>query len=506
MEAYAPCCALQHGLRSGAPQTGNEVNGVSSEDRDTYKSPLAERYASREMSANFSDKKKFSTWRRLWLALAESEQSLGLAISDAQLEEMRSTLDDIDYASAARYERELRHDVMAHIHAWGDKCPEARSIIHLGATSCYVGDNTDLIVLRDGLDIVRRQVVAVIAALRDFAWRWRNLPTLGLTHYQPAQATTVGKRACLWLQELLFDLEDLEHARGMIRFRGVKGTTGTQASFMELFGGDHEKVRELDRQVTERMGFERGFIITGQTYSRQLDFRVGQALSSIAQTAHKFACDVRLSSGRRELEEPFEDKQIGSSAMPWKRNPMRCERICSISRLVIAALDNTAQTAANQWFERTLDDSANRRVSLAEMFLGTDAVLSLWLNVARGLVVHPEVVRAHLDEELPFLASEALMMEAVKAGADRQDAHEAIRRHSRSASEAIHRGEPNPLRELLKGDPTFAAVAGNLEELLEGSRFVGRAPEQVEEFLRDEVDPALAARADLSEVQSDIRV
>ena len=477
-----------------------------SSDHENYRSPLAARYASAAMRRNFSDEKKFRTWRRLWIALAESEHELGLPITGEQLAELREHAEDVDYEAAERYERELRHDVMAHVHAWGDQCPGARGIIHLGATSCFVGDNTDLITMRDGLALVRRQLLGVLARLDTFAKEWRELPTLGLTHYQPAQATTVGKRACLWIQDLLHDLEDLDHAARHVRFRGVRGTTGTQASFLALFEGDHDKVKKLDALVTERMGFERSFGVTGQTYPRQLDFRVCQVLSSIAQSAHKFATDVRLSAGRRELEEPFETRQIGSSAMPWKRNPMRCERICSLARFVIVGLDNFAHTAANQWFERTLDDSANRRLALAEMFLATDAILQLYLNVASGLVVHPEVVRRNLVEELPFLASETLMMAAVKAGADRQDAHEAIRQASRKASEAIHRGEPNPLTGLLAGDPTFAPVADRLDELLDPARFVGRAPQQVLEFLEAELEPVLAAAGDLGDLSGEVRV
>jgi adenylosuccinate lyase len=470
----------------------------SSRDHGNYQSSLSTRYASEAMRANFSDDKKFTTWRKLWIVLAESERALGLAISDEQLAELRAHALDIDYAVAERFERELRHDVMAHVHAWGEQCPKARGIIHLGATSCYVTDNTELIQMRDGVRILRRQLVSLIAKLRAFALEWRELPTLGLTHFQPAQATTVGKRACLWLQDLVHDLEDLEHAENAIRFRGVKGATGTQASFLELFGGDHDKVRELDRRVTRAMGFERTFAVTGQTYPRQTDFRVAQALSSIAQSAHKFATDLRLLANRRELEEPFEDKQIGSSAMPWKRNPMRSERICSLARFVIEMLGNTAHTAANQWFERTLDDSANRRLAIAEMFLATDAILNLYLNVAAGLVVYPAVVRRNLAEELPFLASEHLMMEAVKAGGDRQAVHEALRVHAREAARAIKvDGARNTLRERLAADPAFSAVAPSLGELLEPSRYVGRAPEQVLEFVRDEVDPLLARHAGL---------
>jgi adenylosuccinate lyase len=475
-------------------------------DPNNYQSPLAARYASRAMRALFSDQHKFSTWRRLWLALAESEQALGLPISDTQLDEMRATVQDLDLEAAARYERELRHDVMAHVHAWGDQCPAARPILHLGATSCYVGDNTDLLVLREGVRSIRRQVVSVIAKLADFAREHRDLPTCGFTHFQPAQATTVGKRACLWIQDLLHDLEDLEHAENSIRFRGVKGTTGTQASFLELFEGDHDKVRQLDAMVTEKMGFERTFAVTGQTYPRQLDFRVCQALSSVAQSAHKFAVDLRLLANRRELEEPFAKKQIGSSAMPWKRNPMRSERICSLARLVIEAVGNTAHTAANQWLERTLDDSANRRISLAEVFLGTDAVLSLYLDVSDGLVVHAPVVKRNLDTELPFLATEHLMMEAVKAGGDRQDLHERLRVHARESSAAIHAGQDNPMRQRVAADPAFAALATRLDELLDGRRFVGRAPEQVSEFLAEEVAPVLDRHSGLVGAEGEVFV
>jgi len=458
------------------------------------------------MRQNFSENKKFGTWRKLWIALAESELELGLDIREEQVAELRAHADDIDYDVADRFERELRHDVMAHVHAWGEQCPKARPIIHLGATSCFVTDNSELIVLRDGLQLVRRQLAAVVTKLRAFAMEWRSLPVLGLTHYQPAQATTAGKRACLWLQDLAGNLDDLDHAAGNIRFRGVKGTTGTQASFLALFSGDHDKVRALDRAVTEKMGFERTFGVTGQTYPRQLDFRVGQVLSCIAQSAYKFAGDLRLLMGAGEMEEPFEDKQIGSSAMPWKRNPMRSERICSLARFVMSSLDNLAHTAANQWFERTLDDSANRRIVLAEMFLATDAILGLYLNVASGLVVYPAVARRRLDEELPFLASETLMMEAVKAGADRQDVHEIIRQLSREAVATLRRGEPNPMRALLAAEPAFQGIADRLDTILDPSRYIGRAPEQVVDFLAEEIDPLLEAQGDVSEVQAEIRV
>ena len=474
---------------------------------DTYRSPLGERYASRAMRETFSERRKFTTWRRLWIALAEAERDLGLPISAEQIAQLRAHVDDVDLAAAAEHEKRLRHDVMAHIHAYGEQCPLARPILHLGATSCYVTDNAELIAMREGLAILRAELVGALKALRGFALEWRSLPTLGFTHFQPAQATTVGKRACLWIQDLAHDLEDLDHAEGSMRFRGVKGTTGTQASFLALFEGDHAKVRELDRRVTAAMGFSRTFGVTGQTYPRQLDFRVAQVLSSIAQSAHKFATDIRLLAHRREIEEPFEKTQVGSSAMPWKRNPMRSERICSLSRFVIEALGNTAHTAANQWLERTLDDSANRRLAIAEMFLATDAVLHLVLDVASGLVVNPRVIQANLAAELPFLASEELMMEAVKQGLDRQDVHEALRRASHEAARVIkEEGKPNPLRQLLERDPTLGPLAPRLDGLLEGSRHVGRAPEQVLEYLAEEVDPLLDRYRDLAAVRGEVRV
>jgi adenylosuccinate lyase len=476
-------------------------------DTDNYTSPLSTRYASLGMRQLFSDQRRIETWRALWIALAKSERELGLPISAEQIAELEAHAKDIDFEAAARHERELRHDVMAHVHTYGDACPKARGILHLGATSCYVTDNADLILFREAVSLIRRQVVSLIAKLADFAREHKDLPALGLTHFQPAQATTVGKRACLWIQDLLHDLEDLEHAQAHIRFRGVKGATGTQASFLELFGGDHGKVRELDRRVTAAMGFERSFGVTGQTYPRQMDFRVAQALSSVAQSAHKFATDLRLLAHRREMEEPFEDKQIGSSAMPWKRNPMRSERICALSRFVISLLDNPAHTAANQWFERTLDDSANRRLAMSEMFLATDALLNLYLNVASGLVVYPQVLRRNLLEELPFLASEHLMMEAVKAGADRQEVHEALRVHAREAARIIKmEGGRNTLRERLAADPAFSVVAGRLDQLLDPQRYLGRAPEQVLEFLAEEVEPALRKNSSLIGAESAVHV
>ena len=475
-------------------------------DHDNYQSPLAGRYASKAMRHLFSANHRIGIWRRLWLALAESQQELGLAITDAQLDELRGTLDDIDHEAANRFERELRHDVMAHVHTWGEQCPEARAILHLGATSCFVTDNAELVILREALGLLKSELVGVLRALRAFALEWRSLPTLGRTHYQPAQATTVGKRATLWIQDLVDDLADLEWAESRLRFRGVKGTTGTQASFLELFEGDHDKVVALDEKVAARMGFEKRFAVTGQTYSRRLDFRVGQALAGICQSLHKLAVDVRLLAGQRELEEPIGARQIGSSAMPWKRNPMRCERICSLARHAMVELDNTAHTAANQWLERTLDDSANRRITLAQLFLATDAVLHLGLDVASGLEVRPEVVRRNLTEELPFLASEHVLMEAVRAGGDRQDLHEALRVHSRAAAEAIYQGLPNPMKERIEADPAFAQVADRLDELLDPARFVGRAPEQVLEFVAQELDPVLERFAEVESLQSEVLV
>jgi adenylosuccinate lyase len=477
-----------------------------STDSDTWRSPLAERYASLAMRENFSDRRKFTTWRKLWIELARAEQKLGLAIRDDQIAEMAAHVDDLNLDVARRYEAELRHDVMAHIHAWGEQVPNARPIIHLGATSCYVTDNSEIIAMREALRLLRGRLVSVIAVLRAFALEHRALPTLGFTHFQPAQAVTVGKRACLWLQDLVLDLEDLDHVETSMRFRGVKGTTGTQASFLELFDGDHAKVRALDAAVTKAFGFSRAFGVTGQTYPRQLDFRVCQVASSIAQSAHKFATDMRLLAHKKEVEEPFESKQIGSSAMPWKRNPMRSERICSLARFVMESLGNTAHTAANQWLERTLDDSANRRIVVAEMFLATDAILNLYLNVASGLVVNPRVIARNLDEELPFLASENLMMEAVKLGADRQDVHECVRRISHEAARAVKNGEPNPLKSLLAAEPLLAKLARRMEQILDPARYVGRASEQVVEYVRDEVDPLLERHKSLISKASDVRV
>jgi len=475
-------------------------------DHEHYQSPLSTRYASEAMSANFSERKKILTWHRIWLALAESQRELGLPISEAQVAELRANLEHVDFELAARFERELRHDVMAHVHAWGERCRTARGILHLGATSCDVTDNADLVILRDALALVRAQLVNALRALRAFALEWKALPVLGLTHLQPAQATTLGKRAALWIQDLAGNLVELDELERRLPFRGIKGTTGTQASFLSLFQGDHEKVRELERRVARRMGFERCFPVTGQTYPRQLDFRVGAALAGIAQSGAKFGSDLRLLASRREVQEPFGKKQIGSSAMPWKRNPMRAERVCSLARHVLAQLDSLAHTAANQWLERTLDDSAVRRLALPEMFLATDGLLELVLDVGSGLVVHPRRIERNLAEELPFLACEHMMMEAARGGADRQDVHEHLRQATQRAVAALLDGGANPLRELLLADPVLAPFAPRLQALLDPARSIGRADVQVEEYVREELDPLLARFAAMPEQRSGVRV
>lgn len=475
---------------------------------DTYESPLNTRYASPEMQYLFSPDRKFRTWRHLWILLAETQQELGLSISDLQLEELRRHADDIDYELAARKEAELRHDVMAHVHAYGEQCPAARPIIHLGATSCYVGDNTDLILMVEGLRLLRRRLLSVIARLSDFADRYKALPTLGFTHFQPAQLVTVGKRATLWIADLLLDLEDLDHVAGGIRLLGSKGTTGTQASFLELFGGDHGKVRELDARIAKKLGFPGVVPVSGQTYSRKVDARVLNVLSGLAQSAHKFSNDLRLLQHLKEIEEPFEKSQVGSSAMAYKRNPMRSERMASLCRYLLVDALNPAVTAASQWFERTLDDSANKRLSIPEAFLCADAVLTLYQNIAAGLVVYPLVIRRHVQEELPFMATENLLMAAVSRGGDRQDLHERIRKHSMEAGARVKmNGLPNDLLERLAGDPAFGLEAGELERLLEPERYVGRSPQQVDEYLRGVVRPLLRRNRDLlSETDPDLRV
>ena len=475
---------------------------------ETWRSPLASRYASEAMKRNFSDAHRHRHWRRLWLTLAECQQELGLPITDGQLEALREHQTDVDEDAAGRYERELRHDVMAHVHALGDQAPEARPIVHLGATSCFVTDNSELLQIRDGLDVLRGPLLATVAALARFAREHAQLPTLGYTHFQPAQPTTVGKRACLWIQDLVEDVHQLQTVRDGLRFRGAKGTTGTQASYLQLFDGDHEKVRRLDELVTERMGFARKWAVTGQTYTRKADFQVLAVLAGLAQSAGKMANDLRLLAHLKEVEEPYEASQIGSSAMPYKRNPMRSERVSALSRFVQSLLMNPAETASTQWFERTLDDSANRRLVVSQAFLACDAILQLLLNVSQGLVVHPKVVERHLAAELPFMATETILMEAVRRGGDRQSLHEAIRQHSVAAGARVKaEGLDNDMLDRLRDDPAFASVKDDLESLCDPRRFVGRAPEQVEEFLTVEVDPLVAAAGqELESLTGDVRV
>lgn len=476
-------------------------------DPKAYQNPLTSRYASQQMVYLFSPEKKFRTWRQLWLALAEAESQLGLPISEAQLEAMRSTLKDLDLPLAATYEKKLRHDVMAHVHAWGDQIPVARPIIHLGATSCYVGDNTDLLILAESLDLLLPKLANVIDALADFAKTHAALPTLGYTHYQPAQPTTVGKRTCLWIQDLLMDLERLSDVRASLRFRGVKGTTGTQASFLALFDGDGDKVDLLDQQVSLAFGFDASYGVTGQTYPRKVDHIVLSSLSGLGVSAHKMATDIRLLANLKEMEEPFGKDQVGSSAMAYKRNPMRSERICALSRHLIALQQDAAYTAAVQWMERTLDDSAIRRIALAEAFLTADGILETLLNVSRGLVVYPKVIRARLDAELPFMATENILMALVRKGGDRQELHEAIRVHSQKAAHTVKvDGKPNDLIERIKTDALFSPIWNDLDSLLDPHSFVGRAPEQVLRFLSREVQPALDLWKDQLGQSSELKV
>jgi len=458
------------------------------ENYNQYDNPLLTRYASAEMSALWSPRRKFSTWRRLWVALAEAEAELGLPISKQQIEQLKAHLDDIDFEAAAAYERKLRHDVMAHVHAYGDACPDARPIIHLGATSCYVTDNTDLLLLREGLQMIARRTAAVVDALASLAAKYRDLPCLGFTHFQPAQPTTVGKRACLWAYDFAADLAEIEHRAASIKALGNKGTTGTQASFLELFHGDHEKVRRLESLICRKMGFDAAQAVSGQTYSRKIDSQVLGVLSGVAQSAHKMATDLRLLANLKELEEPFEKDQIGSSAMAYKRNPMRSERICSLARFAMSLESSAAQTASVQWLERTLDDSANRRLTLPQAFLAIDAVLILCQNVASGVVVYPKVIASHLDAELPFMATENILMAAVATGGDRQDLHERIRRHSQAAAAVVkEQGGRNDLLARLAADPAFAKV--DLASATDPMQYVGRAPQQVDEFLAEVVAP-----------------
>ena len=460
---------------------------------NAYESPLSSRYASDEMLYLFSADKKFTTWRKLWVALARAEMELGLPVTQEQVDEMEAHLTDIDYALAAEMEKKLRHDVMAHVHTFGTACPKAMPIIHLGATSCYVGDNTDVILMREGLELIRGKLVRVLDRLGQFARKYKDLPTLGFTHFQAAQLVTVGKRAALWMNELLMDLEEVEYRLSTLKLRGSKGTTGTQASFLELFEGDHEKVKRLEEKIAKEMGFTDVVPVSGQTYSRKLDYNVVSTLAGIAQSASKFATDLRLLCHLKEVEEPFEKNQIGSSAMPYKRNPMRCERICSLARYVIVDVGNPAVTAATQWFERTLDDSANKRLSVPEAFLAVDAILNIMLNVCSGLVVHPKVIEKHVLEELPFMASENIMMDAVKRGGDRQELHERIRVLSQEAGRNVKDlGLHNNLIELIAADPAFSLTMEQLTAHMEPSRYIGRCPEQVEEFLDQCIAPVLS--------------
>jgi len=475
---------------------------------NTYESPLSSRYASDEMLYIFSADKKFSTWRRLWVALARAEMELGLPVTQEQVDELEAHLTDIDYDRAAQWEKKLRHDVMAHVHTYGELCPKAMPIIHLGATSCYVGDNTDVILMREGLELVRDKLVRVLNRLAKFAEEYKALPTLGFTHFQAAQLVTVGKRATLWMNDLLSDLAEVEYRISTLKLLGSKGTTGTQASFLELFEGDHEKVKELERKIAKEMGFDQVVPVSGQTYSRKMDYNVVSTLAGIAQSASKFATDLRLLCHLKEVEEPFEKNQIGSSAMPYKRNPMRCERICSLARYVIVDVGNPAVTASTQWFERTLDDSANKRISVPEAFLAVDAILNIYENVASGLVVHPKVIEKHVLEELPFMASENIMMDAVKRGGNRQELHERIRVLSQEAGKNVKDlGLSNNLIDLIAADPAFGMTKEELTVHLEPAQYIGRCPQQVEEFLREEVAPVLAEhQAALAEKETELKV
>lgn len=472
-----------------------------------YTSPLSERYPSKEMKQIFSPDMKFKTWRRLWIALAEAEKELGLDITDHQIEELKKYKDDINYDVAKQREKEVRHDVMSHVYAYGVQCQEAKGIIHLGATSCYVGDNTDIIVMSKGLKLLKKKLVNILNILANFADKYKDMPTLGYTHFQAAQPTTVGKRATLWMHDLVMDIEDLQYVLDSLRLLGSKGTTGTQASFLELFEGDHEKCRQLDEKIAEKMNFPGCYHVTGQTYSRKVDSRVLSVLGSIAQSAHKFSNDIRLLQHLKEIEEPFEKHQIGSSAMAYKRNPMRTERMAALANYVISDTINPAMTAATQWFERTLDDSANRRISISEAFLATDAILELYLNVADGLVVYPKVIEKHILAELPFMATENIMMDAVKAGGDRQELHEKIRVHSMAAGRVVkEEGLANDLLERIAEDPAFNITLEELQKIVKPENYVGRAPAQTIEFINEVIKPILDENSDLLGVEADIYV
>lgn len=476
-------------------------------DNSVYQNPLITRYASKEMASNFSDEKRFKLWRKLWIALAESEMEMGLNITPAQIAEMKKNADNINFEVAEKYEREVRHDVMAHVKAFGEQAPSAKPIIHLGATSCFVDCNSEVMILADALEIIKVKLVNVMDKLSKFALKYKDLPTLGFTHLQPAQLSTVGKRATLWLQDLTMDYNNLVNLQNSIKLRGVKGTTGTQASFMELFEGDESKVKELEKKVVAKLGYDKVYGVTGQTYPRKFDYNVLCVLSQIAQSAYKFSNDIRILQNMKEIEEPFEKSQIGSSAMAYKRNPMRSERIGSLARFVISLPMNSAITAGTQWFERTLDDSANRRIVNAQAFLALDGILNIYLNVSENLVVYDKIIARHIAAELPFMATENIIMECVKAGGDRQDLHEKIRVLSMEAGRHVkEEGKDNNLIELIKKDKLFAAVHGKLDEILDARKFIGRAPSQVVEFIDNEVKPILKENAACLGVRGDVKV
>lgn len=474
---------------------------------NSYKNPLEERYSSEEMLYNFSPNNKFRNWRKLWIALAEIEKDLGLDISDEQIAQLKENSEEINYEKAAEYEKKFRHDVMAHVHTYGDVAPLAKGIIHLGATSAFVGDNTDLIQMRDGLLLIRKQLVNVMKNLADFAVQYKDLPTLGFTHYQPAQLTTVGKRATLWLQSLILDFEELEFFIETLRFRGVKGTTGTAASFLELFNGDYSKVKHLDQELSKRFGFEKVFGVSGQTYDRKIDAKVMALLSNIAQSAHKFTNDLRLLQNLKEIEEPFEKNQIGSSAMAYKRNPMRSERIGALAKFVMSLSSSSAMVASTQWFERTLDDSANKRLAIPQSFLAVDAILLIWNNIMNGIVVYQNRINKHIMDELPFMATEYIIMEEVKAGGDRQEIHETIRVHSMEASKKVkEEGKENDLLERILNDHSLKLDKSKLMEVLDPKNFIGFAPIQTEEFIENEVNPILKKYAEFIGLKADLKV
>lgn len=475
--------------------------------RDLYNTPLNSRYASKEMSYIFSDNMKFTTWRKLWVALAECEKELGLNITDEQIAELKAHINDVNYEDAAKREKEVRHDVMSHVYAYGLQCPKAKGIIHLGATSCYVGDNTDVIIMRDALLLIKKKIVTVLDRLSKFALQYKDMPTLGFTHFQPAQLTTVGKRATLWMQDLVMDMENIDHLLSTLKLRGVKGTTGTQASFMELFDGDEEKVKKLDVMVAKKMGFDKSFGVTGQTYPRKLDSIVLNTLSEVAQSAYKFSNDLRLLQNMKEMEEPFEKHQIGSSAMAYKRNPMRSERMGALARFVIVDSLNPAITAATQWFERTLDDSANKRLSVSEAFLALDGVLNLYINISENMVVYDKVIKSHVLRELPFMATENIMMESVKRGGDRQELHEKIREHSMAAAARVKgEGLDNDLIQRIINDKSFPLTEEEIMGIIDPNKFVGRAPSQTVEFIDEYVKPIIEANKDAIDIHSEINV